>query len=140
MHGHQIRNYFNNNEKSSKGGTIEDYIDCVMNVNGKWGTTFEIIYVSIIYRVRIISIANISDGFMVSDALSLLNVYELVNDNTVMPDMYIYLYCHLHKAPTAPCDQDIILNYFAYFEVVEELPTESIRQIFMVIVVIMYVP
>ena len=45
LHGRQIRNYFNNNEKSSKGGTIEDYIDCVMSVNGKWGSTFEMICV-----------------------------------------------------------------------------------------------
>ena len=36
LHGRQIRNYFNINEKSSKCGTIEDYIDCVMSVNGKW--------------------------------------------------------------------------------------------------------
>ena len=75
LHGRQIRNYFNNNEKSSKRGTIEHCIDCVISVNGKWGSSFEIICVSIIYRVRIISIVNISGGFMVSDTLSLLNAY-----------------------------------------------------------------
>ena len=75
LHGCQIRNYFNNNETSSKGGSIEDYIDYGMIVNSKWGSTFEMICDSIIYRVCIISIANISDGFMVSDTLSLLNVY-----------------------------------------------------------------
>ena len=37
LHGRPIRNYFNNNEKSIKGGSIKDYIDCVMSVNGKWG-------------------------------------------------------------------------------------------------------
>ena len=42
-------------------------------VNG--GSTFEMICVSIIYRVRIISIANISGGFMVSDTLYLLDAY-----------------------------------------------------------------
>ena len=35
LYGRQIRNYFNNNENFSKGGTIEDYVDCVMSVNGK---------------------------------------------------------------------------------------------------------
>ena len=95
LYGRQIRNYFNNNEKSSKGGTIEDYIDCVMSVNGKWRSTFEMICVSIIYRVRIISIANITGGFMVSDILSLLNAYQIVNDSSVMSDRYIYLYYHL---------------------------------------------
>ena len=35
LHGRQFRNYFNNNEKSSKGGTIEDYTDYVMSMNGK---------------------------------------------------------------------------------------------------------
>ena len=75
LHGRHIRNYFNNNEKSIKGGSIGDYIHCVMSVNGKWGSTFEMICVSIIYRVRIISIANISGEFMVSDTLSLLDAY-----------------------------------------------------------------
>jgi len=53
LHGRQIRNYSNNNEKPSKSGSIEDYIDCVMSVNGKGGSTFEIICVSIVYRVGI---------------------------------------------------------------------------------------
>ena len=35
-HGRQIRIYFNINEDSTIDGTIEDYIDCVMSVNGKW--------------------------------------------------------------------------------------------------------
>ena len=78
-----------------------------MSVNGKWGSTFEMICVSIIYRVRIISIANISGGFMVSDTLSLLNDYPIVNNNSVMSDRYLYLYCHLYKAPTTPCVQYI---------------------------------
>ena len=64
LHGRQIRNYFNNNEKSIEGESIEDYIDCAMSVNGKWGSTFEMICVSIIYRVRIISIANMAGEFM----------------------------------------------------------------------------
>ena len=55
-----------------------------MSVNGKWGSTFEMIRVSIIYRVRIISIANMLGEFMVSDTLSLLNAYQRVNDNSVM--------------------------------------------------------
>ena len=66
-----------------------------MSVNGKWGLTFEMTCVSIIYRVRIISIANISGGFMVSDTLSLLNTYQIVNDNSIMSNKYLYLYCHL---------------------------------------------
>ena len=44
--------------------------------------------------------------------------------------MYIYLYCHLYKSPTTPCVQDIILNHFVYIEEVEELPTDSIRQVY----------
>ena len=110
LYGRQICNYFNNNEKSSKSGTIENCIDYAMSVNGKWGCTFKIICVSIIYRVCIISIANISGGFMVPDTLFLLNAYQLVNDNSVMSDRYIYLYCHLYKAPNTMCVQDIILN------------------------------
>ena len=43
------RNYFNINEKSSICGTIEDYIDCIMSVNGKMGSTYEMICVSIVY-------------------------------------------------------------------------------------------
>ena len=35
----------------------------------------------------------------------------------------------MYKALTTPCAQDIILNHFAYLEVVEEPPTYSIRQI-----------
>ena len=34
-HGRQICNYFNNNEKSIEGGSIENCIDCNMGVNGK---------------------------------------------------------------------------------------------------------
>ena len=101
-----------------------------MNVNGKWGSIFEMIYISIVYRVRIISIANISGEFMVFDILSLLNAHQIVNDNSVMSDRYLYLYCHLYKAPTTPCDQDNILNHVAYLEVVEELPTDSICQVY----------
>ena len=47
-----------------------------------------------------------------------------------MFDRYICLYCHLHKAPTTPCAQGTILNHVAYLEVVEELPTDSNRQIY----------
>ena len=47
-HGHHIRNYFNNNEKSIEGGSIENYIDYNIGVNGKWGSTFGMICVSII--------------------------------------------------------------------------------------------
>ena len=47
-----------------------------------------------------------------------------------MSDRYIYLYCHLYKAPTTPCVQEIILNYFANLEEVKELPTDYIRQIY----------
>ena len=42
----------------------------------------------------------------------------------------IYVYCHLYKVPTVPCDQDIMLNHFTYLEVVEELPIDSNRQIY----------
>ena len=97
-----------------------------MSVNGKWESIFEMICASIIYRICIISIANISGGFMVSDTLSLLKVYQIVSDNSAMINRNTYLYCHLYKAPTTPCDQDIILNHFAYLEVVEELPTDII--------------
>ena len=72
--GRRIRTYFNINKKSSIGGTIEYCIECEMSVNGKWGSTFEMICVSIVYRVRIISIAGISSGPMVSDTLSLLKL------------------------------------------------------------------
>ena len=88
------------------------------------------ICVSIIYCVRIISIANMSGGFKVSDTLSLLNAYQIVNDNSVMFDRYIHLYCHFYKAPTTPCAQDILLDHFVYLEVVEEVPTDSNRQIY----------
>ena len=88
------------------------------------------ICVSIIYRVRIISISNTSGGFMVSDTLSLLNAYQIVNDNSVMSDRYTYLCCHLYKALTTQCAQDIILNHFAYLEVVKGQLTDSIRQIY----------
>ena len=36
----------------------------------------------------------------------------------------------MHKAPTTPYAQDILLNHFAYLEFVEELPTGSNRQIY----------
>ena len=88
------------------------------------------ICVSIIYCVCIFSIANISGGFKVSDTLSVLNDCQIANDNSVMFDRCIYFYCHLYKAPTTPCVQDILLNHFAYLEVVEELPTDSNRQIY----------
>ena len=88
------------------------------------------ICVSIIYHVRIISISNILGGFMVSDTLSLLNAYQIVNDNSVMSDRYTYLCCHLYKALTTQCAQDIILNHFAYLEIVGELPIDSISQIY----------
>ena len=101
-----------------------------MSVNSKWGSTFEMICVSIIYRVRIVSITNISGRFMVSDTLSLLNVYQIVNNNNGMSYRYIYLYCPFYKALTTPCAQDIILNHFSHLDVVEELPIDSNRQIY----------
>ena len=67
---------------------------------------------------------------MVSDTLSFLNAYQKVNDNSVMSDMYMYLYHHLYKCPTTSYTQDIILNHFAYLEVVEELPIDSFCQIY----------
>ena len=137
FHGRQIRNYFNNNEKSNKGGSIEDYIDFVMSANGKWGSIFEVICVSIIYRVRIISIANISGGFMISDTLFLRNDYQIVNDNSVMSDRYIYLYCHLYNASITLCTHDIILNHFVYLQVIEESykPTLFVKFIIVIVVI-----
>ena len=129
-HGFQIRNYFNINEKSSIGETTEDYIEYERSVNVKWGPTFEMICVSIIYHVRIISIANISCGFMVSDTLSLVNAYNIGYENSGMSDMYIYVYFHLYRHPFTPCTHRIVLNHFAYFEFSEELPTNYIRQIY----------
>ena len=73
LHRRQIRNHFNNNEKSSKGGSIEDYIDYVMSDNDKLGSKFEIICVSIIYRILIFSIANISGILLI---LKLLKSYQ----------------------------------------------------------------
>ena len=67
---------------------------------------------------------------MVLDTLSLLNAYQPVNVNSDISDRYIYLYCHIYKSPTTPCPQNIILNHFAYLEVVEELPIDSICQIY----------
>ena len=67
---------------------------------------------------------------MVSNTLYLLNAYQIVNDNSIMSDRYIYLYCHMYIAPTTPCAQYIILNHFEYLEVDEELPTDFIRQIY----------
>ena len=52
-----------------------EQLKIILSTNGKWGSTFEMIYVRITYRVRIISIANVLGGFMVSDTLSLLNTY-----------------------------------------------------------------
>ena len=101
-----------------------------MSVNGKWESIFEMICVSIISRLRIISSTNIYGVFMVSCTLSLLNTYQIVNDNSVMSDMYIYLYCRLYKALTTPSAQDIILHHFVYLEAVKELPTDSIRLIY----------
>ena len=65
---------------------------------------------------------------MVSNTLSLLNVYQIVDDNSVKSDRYIFLYFHLYKVPITPFAQDTILNHFAYLEVVEDLPTDSNRQ------------
>ena len=101
-----------------------------MSVNGKWGSTFEMICVSIIYRVHIISIADISGRCMVYDTLSLLNAYQIANDNSVISDRYDYLYYHVYKAPITSCVQDIIFNHFLYLEEVEELPTGSILQFY----------
>ena len=140
LHSRQIRNYFDNNGNSSKGGSIEDYIDCVMSVNGKWEPIFVMICVRIIYRVLIISIANTSDGSMVSNTLSLLNAYHIVNDNSVMSDRYIYLYCDLYKAPTTLCAQDIILNHFVYLKLLKRYQHTLIVKFITVIVMIINIP
>ena len=47
-----------------------------------------------------------------------------------MSDMYIYVYFHLYKNPFSPCTHRIVLNHFAYFDFSEELPPDSIRQIY----------
>ena len=111
-----------------------------MSVNGKWGSIFEIICVSIIYHVRIISIANMSGGFMVSDTLSLLNAYQIVHDNSVMFNRDTYLYCYLYKTPTTPCAQDIILNHFVILKLLKSYQQTLIVKFIMVIVVIMNIP
>ena len=67
---------------------------------------------------------------MVADTLSLLNTYQKVNNISFMSDRYTYLCFHLYQAPTTSCFQDIIFNHFSYLEEVEELPTDSIRQIY----------
>ena len=64
----QIRNYFLNNE-SCCGVTVDDYIDSIICENGEWVSKFEMICVSIIYYVRVISITNMKGGFMISDSL-----------------------------------------------------------------------
>ena len=75
LYGRQICNDFNKNENSIEDGSIENYIGSIISVNGKWGSIFEMICVSIIYCFRIIRIANMSGGFKVSNTSSLLNAY-----------------------------------------------------------------
>ena len=56
-----------------KGGSIENYIDCNMGVNGKWGSTFEMICVRIIYCVNLTGVANMSGILLI---LKLLKSYQ----------------------------------------------------------------
>ena len=97
------------------------------------------ICVIIIHCVRIISIANILGGFIISDILSLLKTNQIVNDNSVMSDRYIYLYCHLYKVPIVPCAQDITLNHFAYLEVIKNYQQTLFVKTIMVIVVKLHI-
>lgn len=93
-----------------------------MSVNIKCGTTFEIMYVSILYSVRIVTIC---------DTLPHLPAYHILS-NSDFSDRNIYLYYHVYKSPTTPCIEDIRLNHFAYLDLIEyldECPTTCNREI-----------
>ena len=103
--GSQIHNYFSKNE-SCYGVTIGDCIDSIMCESDKWASTFEMICVSIIYSVRIINIANIKDGFMLSDSIETFKAYQISHEFINTSDRIFYLYSHIHKTPTVPGLQD----------------------------------
>ena len=58
---YQLRNYFVDQESDS-GRIFNICINYIMGKDGHWANTFEIVCVSIIYGVRIISIANMKGG------------------------------------------------------------------------------
>ena len=63
-----------------------------MEKDGKCVSTFEMICASIIYSVRIIIIANMKGGFMISDTLRSLNTSQIIKDIIITSDRNIYVY------------------------------------------------
>ena len=70
--GCQLRNYIFNNVFSSSG-TIDHYVHCIMRVDEKLASTFEMIYVNIINSFLIVIMANIKGGFMIYNTVRSLN-------------------------------------------------------------------
>ena len=63
-----------------------------MGVDGQLPSIFEMICVSIIYSVRIISIAYMKGGSMIYDTVRSLNAYHIQINSITTSDRNVYLY------------------------------------------------
>ena len=72
--GCPFSNYYADQESDSSG-SIDNYVNYIMGKDGNWASPFEMVCVSIIYGVCIISIVNMKDGFMISGTLQSIDAY-----------------------------------------------------------------
>ena len=72
-----------------------------------------------IYNVRIISIANMIDRFMISNTVRLLNACQILNDIVSTSNRNVYLYAYTYKLPLL-----LRLDHFTYFQYIFHLPTD----------------
>ena len=101
-----------------------------MGVDGQLPSIFEMICVSIIYSVRIISIAYMKGGFMIYDTVRSLNAYHIQINSITTSDRNVYLYWHTYKLPTIPSSRDIHLNRFVYLQYIYHLPNNYRHHIY----------
>ena len=127
--GCPFSNYYADQE-SDPSGSIDNYVNYIMGKDGNWASPFEMVCVSIIYGVCIISIVNMKDGFMISGTLQSIDAYQISSGVIRSSDMNICLYCHMYKAPTIPSSRDICFNRFAYLHSIFHLAIGSRRQIY----------
>ena len=119
-----LSNYFADKEYNSSE-SIDNYVNYYMGKDKNWASTFEMVSTSIIYGVRIISIANMKGGFMISGILQSIDTYQISNDIICSSDRNIVLYCHMYQVPTTLSSRDICFNHFTYLHNISHLAIGS---------------
>ena len=92
--------------------------------NGKWGSTLDMCFVSIVFGVNIVSVSNTTGGLNHFSVFDYFCAFDITCNYILDGAPTIWLFHHLHKQPFVP---SLVLNNFCSLWPVDNLPDPVYR-------------